>query len=439
MKFLIICLILSFSYDLPLFSFYKHWATLKLSDITGIFVIYGYIATGGFAKLNFSRALAIPLLLFFLIAVITSAPTIIFISQSEGVLLSLKYSGYWLIRLAQYILFYFIIYEYASDRQTAYRFLIAFWIGGIFVSFIGLLQHVGIAPQYWGSLVKTPHTITSTLSFHHQHLGLYMLLIIFMTLGLFLRSSSKSWKMAFGLSLLLFIFIELLSLRRSTCFGVIFGLFLWLIFQSTEPRRKLITYSTVIIILGVITLSFISIKPLQSRFEAFKGLTSISSGKVTFADESNKAIKVRLNIMNNFLDIIKNNPSCVIFGRGYMSSPMRYEQTGAHNEFIQFIHDSGVFGLLVFFWLLFSILKILFQHFHPNYDDWRSIYNTFFFGMIALICSCFTGGFFTASHVVGSFLGFFLSLLAVIMASMEKIDGYKDRQLNLMTDFTSIQ
>ena len=122
--------------------------------------------------------------------------------------------------------------------------------------------------------------------------------------------------------------------------------------------------------------------------------------------------------MGFFIDILKDNPLSIICGNGYMSSPKRYGYSGAHNSFIRLIHDSGIIGLLVYVWLFYSILKLLLIHFRRSHDDWQPIYYSFFFLIIALLLSSLTGAFFSVGHVLGSFLGFFLSLLAVIVESI---------------------
>lgn len=419
---LIYIFILSFSYDYPLISLYSTWATIKASDITGCFLVLVWLLSFIFKAYNIKKPLTNQLRWYLIICSITSIPTIIFMGNNRDDLIAFEYTGYWLLKLFSYILFYFIIFEFAIDRASAYKFLVIFWIGGIFISIYGILQYYGILPQFWDDLVRTPYAITSTLSFHHGHLGLYMLVIIFLTVGLLFSSPSKLWKILFGFSLLPFIYTEILSLRRTTWIGIGVGLICWIMFNSERFSHKIKRYIIALVVGIAIAVAFYYSETAQDRSEPIKYFFKYFLSEENALNQGNKQIDVRLTVMGFFIDILREDPLSLIYGQGFMSSPMRYEYTGAHNEFIQILHDSGIIGLIIYLWLMYSILKILWRNSRKNNDNWNPVYNAFFCCMIGLLISGIPGGFFTTSHVYGSFLGFFLSLLGVILGSTFKSD-----------------
>jgi O-antigen ligase len=104
---------------------------------------------------------------------------------------------------------------------------------------------------------------------------------------------------------------------------------------------------------------------------------------------------------------------------------MRYEFTAAHVELIDVLHDSGLPGVLVYLLFVCSVLKLLWLQMKQPRDEWQPLYYCYFFGVLALLMNSFASAFINVSHVFGNFLAFFLSTLAVIVASAQ---GYRQAE-----------
>ncbi|OGP74497.1 MAG: hypothetical protein A2Y80_07930 [Deltaproteobacteria bacterium RBG_13_58_19] len=425
---ILICLfILSFAYDLPLASFYSKWATLKLTDVMGAVFLLAYLGRKITIRdsVIYPRQLARPLLAMFGIACASSIITFIFMHERMGLYLAVCYSGYWLGKLALGVICYLVIYEFAFNRDNAGKFLVAIWFNGILVSLYGLLQYLEIMQQPWGKDMLTQQAITSSLSFNHVHLGMHMAVIIFLTLGLFFKEQRGRMKLLYGLSLPLFLTVEGLSLTRGTWIGVMLSLIammFWMVFASDFLRDRFKQLATAMVIL-ILALSLMgSFEQVRKRFDVY-GLFHqyVVQEYYNPADEEalTDALETRRDVRKFFFDMILDNPEDFVLGRGFMSAYMRYDFTGAHQELLDILHDSGVLGLLVYLWLVGSMLKLLWAQMHNKRDEWQPLYYSYFFGVMALLINSLLSGFFTINHSVGNFLAFFLTTLSVIVASAQ--------------------
>ncbi len=190
MKYLLLGLIVSFSFDIPLLSLYKTWAVIRLSDILFVALILVILmrkVIGALPKFENRIPLIKPFTFYFLVCCASSVMTFYFLSKEQDVITALSYTAHWIVRLAQAFLCYYLFVNLVRDDKIMQKCLLVFWISGLFVAAFGFLQYVKVAPILWNeelSLVSTPGAIVSTLSYNHSHIALYMLCMIFMTLGL---------------------------------------------------------------------------------------------------------------------------------------------------------------------------------------------------------------------------------------------------------------
>ncbi|MCX5694961.1 MAG: O-antigen ligase family protein [Candidatus Omnitrophica bacterium] len=413
MNFLISCLILSFSYDFPIMSLYSNWATIKLSDIVGCLVVLGCFFSRNIKIINMSLPLSAPFVLYFFICVLTSLHTFYFLSDSRSFEVAFQYSGYYIFKLFEFLIFYFILAGATKNEITGNKFLFTFWLGALFVSGYGILQHMKVIPNYWGDKVLMENIVTSSLAYHHSTLGFYMLLIIFITIGLLLKEKKNLWKIIFSLSILLFVYLEILSLSRSAWVGLSSGLVLWAFSLKGNFDKKIKLLFVLVVIVIVTLFIFKNFSQTSERLDPFYDLLNRFQRGVPGV-ESEVTIDARINVFSFFVDVLKNNPLILLYGNGFLSSPVRYDYTGSHNQFMDVLIDSGIFGLLFYIWLLFKMLTTLKKFYSKNYS-WYPIYHGFFFALIGLIIGSFSSGFLNITHPFGNYFGFFMSLLGVVV------------------------
>jgi len=159
--------------------------------------------------------------------------------------------------------------------------------------------------------------------------------------------------------------ISLLGLSLSPILGVILsgsmasaiGLFCAIfvsLFLLLKDRINSKTFAKitifVVVALGILLLS-IQALPVNKRIISF---SKIKREYVTGSTDS------RIGILKNHLSIILSSPSNLIMGLGVRGE--------AHSQYMRIALERGLVGLFLFFWLMWSILKISYNKFKTKDD-----------------------------------------------------------------------
>lgn len=223
--------------------------------------------------------------------------------------------------------------------------------------------------------------------------GGQLIVFFFFLLGLY-KSEIKKLLLFPILAICLFCILN--TSERAVIFGVLVGIIIYFLIQRIEKTKViplLLLFSLPVI------LTFIVNKKLMQRI---RKVTSVPSNGIR---------NVRLKLWEIAISICKKN---IFFGVG--NFPKVYYQpensfpvqvlTHAHNVYLQILVTNGLFGLLAYLNLLFSILKASFSQIKTNQ------YATC---LIAIIFSFFVEGFFEffwgdseVRYLIIYFLGFVL-------------------------------
>lgn len=170
-----------------------------------------------------------------------------------------------------------------EDWQKIWDFVIGI---GILVSTVAIFQQFGIFSDI---LIPTATKLPSTVG-GPIFLGIYLLLLSFLTLSFGLREKSLKKKIFYFISFLVFIFVILLTISQAAYLGFAFGFLYFLFFYP----KKIVLFKILIgflIILGLFGVYFLKTHPevslnqnyiIQNLFQWRIDLSRISSWKVSF-------------------------------------------------------------------------------------------------------------------------------------------------------------
>lgn len=253
-----------------------------------------------------------------------------------------KYYGiYSILILLLFITFYFNFRNFIEDYSEIKKFLKGIIFASIFISLYGILQVFGIDFINW----DIKNTALSTLG-RRNFAGEFLVMIFPYLYFLFLSGEKKEKILYFLIGILLFSHLVLTFTRASYI-----AFFVSSIFFFTIYRKQILIPKKVLLFLLLIFL----INPSFSEIKKFEKGT----------------IKSRIFIWKTSLKIIKEN---LISGTGpgnfeivfpmYTPKNIHTEYyikdrvEDAHNDFIEITVESGIIGILLFLFLIFTAFKV---------------------------------------------------------------------------------
>ncbi|RLB81554.1 MAG: hypothetical protein DRH17_08765 [Deltaproteobacteria bacterium] len=277
-----------------------------------------------------------PLIALFVLAVISS------FSSIEGYA-SLQA----LMKLANYIVLYFIIVHTIRQRDQVRR--VAYTIMGVggFLALFGMIKYLGeMSPPWWDYDVKYKGMVATFGC--KNHLAGYMEMAIPLTIGL-LMAARKGWAKALcGFSLFLLCIALTLTLSRGGWMSGLFalGFMLVLYLLRTKKRHKglivtAVSVTTVVVLAGLASTSVI------------EKLETLTHGQ----DVPNW--QTRTAVWAGTLELIRDHP---LLGTGpgtFATAFTPYRPPGVnarfvhtHNDYLHFISETGVLTIGIIVWLM---------------------------------------------------------------------------------------
>ncbi len=149
------------------------------------------------------------------------------------------------INFAFYIIFaiftFFIIKE--SEWKKLWNFAI---FTGIGVSFVALIQYFGLFKTIFATFQnRPPSTIGNPIL-----LGIYILLLLFVTLVFFIKEKRLLYKVLYGIAIALFLFVILISESRAAYLGCVIGSIYFLLSYPKKLPILKITIGILLLIIG---------------------------------------------------------------------------------------------------------------------------------------------------------------------------------------------
>ncbi len=284
-----------------------------------------------------------------------------------SILISLLYSGTSFIlprlirayRFIAYLLVPFLTFAVVrrkSDYLVLYNLL--FWlmagVGGIaFLQGLGFLPNFW--PEYWRVMYSENDAPVATLSPHHKHMGVIMLVGVCIGIGYLLRVRSLWLKVMIAVACLVMFTVPLFAGTRTYLLG----------FVGVLPAILLIGRGQAIVpialmVLGSIVFLSYSGDSVSSRVEKkFDERVTARYEKLGYEG----LYRERTVIYMDIFQAITKSPYILITGTGYQNIFKFIGANGAHNNYLQALMELGLLGFFVFI----SFLVILWKNLHKTF------------------------------------------------------------------------
>ncbi|MFA5410471.1 MAG: O-antigen ligase family protein [Candidatus Omnitrophota bacterium] len=293
-------------------------------------------------KLFINTSINLPFLLLIFISLISCRNSIDYLASSR-----------WIIRLFQNAFIFLICAEEIKERKHINRIILFIVLGAFLASFDGLWQYIfgkdfirGHSLHYAIGIKRASAAFPSPAVF-----GIYLSAIVPLIAGLTLFYFKGGIKVRMAIVSILVVASIIFSGSR----GTVLGFYAALLFLSICKRAKIVIVSLLIVLL---LFPFVIPQSLKDWFR------DLNYNPVVFIWDHG-----RISLNRNSLNMIKHHPFIGVgignfsqnygkyklpeIGEDYQTNYSMY----AHNNFLQITGETGLFGLIVFLWLLFRLVK----------------------------------------------------------------------------------
>ncbi len=244
--------------------------------------------------------------------------------------------------------------------DTHERFKFICWIIVVNIAVqatIAFFQALGFLPslwpEYWRLMYAENDAPVATLSPHHKHIGVVMLVGLALFLAMFKIYRNWFSKGVVLLAVLFSIMVPLFSGTRTFLLGMAFFI---LAYFLRNPQEGAFLTAIVIVFIALFFYSFNLQGVVTEKLEA-KYNQRIQSRIDKFGYEG--LYRDRLFIYERIPEVIAEHPQLVLTGTGFQNVISFIGANGAHNNFLEAFLELGLLGLLVFLGLITKILKNL--------------------------------------------------------------------------------
>ncbi|NVM20674.1 MAG: O-antigen ligase family protein [Desulfobacterales bacterium] len=280
--------------------------------------------------------LDLPLIGLFLLAVVSSFSSIEWYASLHAIM-----------KLANYIILYFIIVHTMRERDQVRRVAYTITIVGSFLALFGMIKYLGgICPPWWDYDI-TYKGMVATFGCKN-HLAGYMEMVIPITIGL-LVAERKGWKKALCAFCLFSLCVALtLSLSRggwmSGVFALSFMLIVYLLKRKGKYRDLMVT---------AVGMTTVVVMTVLASTPAIEKLETLTRGHDLLNSQARTAVCA------STIDLIRNHP---FLGTGpgtfaIAFTPHRPAGVNAmylhtHNDYLHCISETGILTAGLILWLM---------------------------------------------------------------------------------------
>jgi len=313
-------------------------------------------------------------------------------------------SAYAFVRMAEYILIFYMVTSLIDDGSQAQRFLWVAMVGALWVGGFGAFQ--------W--LVEHRYVSVSTLSENHLHLGAYALLTFFLALGLFygVAGAGKRLFLLLVMTMLLLALIGSQSRAAWAGFLVAMTLFSWL-----KRSRGLL-----IVVVGVAVLFAV----FGYAPTVLKNRMAMTVQEGTYGVTLDLSTLGRIYIWYGTIAMIQSSLKTLLVGVGlgafsWSSLPflplLPGGATGAHNNFLHVAAETGLLGLGVWLVVLFRVVRASAVGIQLSRSVLaRSVAIGYLAAFCGLVVTSLTQETLSVQEASANFLGFFFFVSATVFA-----------------------
>jgi O-antigen ligase len=300
------------------------------------------------------------------------------------------------------------------DSRSKFKIILSVFFINIFAqTVLAFLQGIEVLghfwPIYWREMYGFNDAPVATLSPHHKHIGVVMLMGLSLSLGLLQYSRQLWWKLFFGISGILMLIIPLFSGTRTFLLGIV-GVLLGLIWMSRGKAIPIVFFLAlgfvVIFNYSSISVREKAVEKINEKYEERIVREYEKGGVAELASE-------RTIIYESIFTALNKYPFLLLTGTGFQAGTVFVFGNGAHNNFLQYLLETGLMGLYFFIAFLFVALKNLrnAERF-TKYSLERTMARFIWIGLVGLIFTMIVGetlyaqpSMFTLSGQIMVFLG----------------------------------
>lgn len=357
-------LLVCFYYTIPIIKTPLGYTTyVRLDDLASFFFVLVSLS----AILNRDKLPETKFVPIMVIVLVFALPSAVWGYMLGGILKNLQLGLWQMVRYFRIFAIFMAVMVLPVDESRFRRIMLLVWLGSIFVGIYGALQYYGflsaraLAAKFvesgpWEHLYKFEKTALGPLSHNHACLGAYMVVAVFVALFL----SRTAWgvtKIVYLASVPFFMLVILWSRSRADFFGVFVGLVTYMLLSKVRP-------AAIIGFIGAVIATYIVLNMVPELRERFLGtgggsLIEYSAGRfVGWA---------------KVLAYMFTRPIFWITGVGLGNFRWLYETNrvgliAAHNNYLHWLTECGVFGLYLGSIFLIKIGRII---------KWLSFYGPF--------------------------------------------------------------
>jgi hypothetical protein len=345
-------LLTSYFYTLPLgrYSVGEVDTDYRLYDMTTLVVglaltprLFGRLRELGRLRVGYWRWIYVFIIVVWLSLILTVATGN---GPTQAILRAVRFSTYLLTAAA---------IPAVIDNPARYRFLLGvFWLNIVVQSLIASAQGLGLMgtlwPSYW--LQHYAELPVGTLSPHHKHIGVVMMLGMGLSLGLLSGTKSWTWRVVFALSLAPMIFVPVVGGTRSAFLGA--GAMV-AAFVMAYRQRVVWVMLIVGLVLGAVTVLG-GAELLDPMEDSLQDRVSTPFEKRGLDGLAHDRSVIYFERIPKALD---KNPQIILTGTGFENASTYLAATGAHNNYIHAWFELGIIGFTVFLIMLWRITSVL--------------------------------------------------------------------------------
>lgn len=304
------------------------------------------------------------------------------------------------------------------DSRQKFRILLVVFFANILVQAgLAFLQGIGVLksfwPDYWREMYSFMDSPVATLSPHHKHIAIVMLMGFSLAVALLFYNRNLLVKIFFAVSALLMVVVPLMSGTRTFILGMT-GVVLALLWITRGRSIGIALFLGIGLLLVSRNLpeevSEVTLERINEKYEE-RVLRGYERGGVE------RLAVERTVIYESVFRAIGNYPYLLITGSGFQAAAVFIYGNGAHNNFLQFLIETGVIGLSFFLLFLYTMSKnLLLAGKHLQYSFENSIARFVWMGLIGLIFTMFVGETFYAQAAMFTLAGQIMVFLGLGIA-----------------------